>query len=200
MLLSQIESSLLEAEQLNGELSQMSVELQSSIELLAAWQGLINTLLLKNDFYNLKDLEKRTDDTAMGLFSHEQLRVNNRVVQVARYPVLIMRLYILPLLYGLLGAFAFVLRKLIDETHQLTYTRSSDTRFFLRIVLGSIAGLAIGFFFVSEPGVDNVYVTLTSLSPLALAFLAGYSVEFMFTAVDRLVNTILSDKGNKAEA
>src|ERR1700680_5228090 len=51
--------------------------------------------------------------------------------------------------------------------------------------LGVIAGLAIGWFFA--PDNKSTGAGLSALSPLALAFVAGYSVDLLFTAMDRLV-------------
>jgi len=53
----------------------------------------------------------------------------------------------------------------------------------LRILLGVVAGLAIGWFF-KPSGVEVNGVGL--VSPFALAFVAGYSVELLFTAMDRI--------------
>ncbi len=98
-----------------------------------------------------------------------------------RFVLQIIQLYILPLFYGLLGGFAYVLRNLTGEVRNLTYSAESKVNYRLRLQLGALAGLAIGWFI--NPG-----VSLGSLSPLALAFLAGYSVEVLFSGMDRLIN------------
>lgn len=89
--------------------------------------------------------------------------------------------YVLPLLYGLLGAFAFVMRRLSEEIKKLQFIEELKINYNLRIHLGALSGLAIGWFLVPEQ------ISLSALSPLALAFLAGYSVELLFTIMDRLV-------------
>ena len=93
--------------------------------------------------------------------------------------------YILPLMYGLLGAFAFVLRRLSEAIKKLEYTKESNINFSLRLHLGALSGLAIGWF--SGPVTDATIIDIGTLSPLALAFLAGYSVELLFTLMDRLI-------------
>ena len=65
------------------------------------------------------------------------------------------QLYILPLLYGLLGASAFVLRSITREIRDLTYTTESDARYRLRIQLGALAGLAVGWFLFAAPDVTT---------------------------------------------
>lgn len=99
--------------------------------------------------------------------------------------------FLLPLLYGLLGATAYVLRMLSHEVENLTYSRTSDIRYQLRIVLGALAGLAIGWFI--EP--ENA-ATFSWLSSLALAFVAGYSVEVLFAAMDRFISAFSQENPN----
>lgn len=102
---------------------------------------------------------------------------------LARTPFVLFALqgYVLPLLYGLLGACTYVLRMLSRDVRSFSYTPESHIRYKIRMVLGTLSGLAITWFF--EPGSE----TLKSLSPLALAFVAGYSVEILFAAMDRFV-------------
>ncbi len=108
-------------------------------------------------------------------------------LQEAQFGLQALQLYILPLLYGLLGAFAYVLRTLTLEIRHLTYNIESNIRYRLRIQLGALSGLAIGWF--TDPG-STVNISALSLSPLALAFLVGYSVEVFFSIMDRLIYTL----------
>ena len=103
----------------------------------------------------------------------------------AKFAIEALYSYFLPLLYGLLGAFVFILRKLAAEIKSLTYTKESNINYGLRLHLGALAGLAIGWFATPE---NSTSWTFSSLSPLAIAFLAGYSVELLFTIMDRLIN------------
>ena len=91
--------------------------------------------------------------------------------------------YLLPMLYGLLGACAFVLRKLSDEIDKLTYANDARVRYSLRLNIGLLAGLAVGWFI--KPGTGEA--SLVSLSPLALAFVAGYGSDLFFVALDKIV-------------
>jgi hypothetical protein len=109
------------------------------------------------------------------------------------------QLYILPLLYGLLGASAFVLRSITREIKELTYTPEANVRYRLRIQLGALAGLAVGWFlFVpAESAVAGSAFSVRALSPMALSFLAGYSVELLFAAMDRLIAAFSTDSASK---
>lgn len=95
--------------------------------------------------------------------------------------------YVLPGLYGVLGALAYVLR-----THQASRRRSSllDTTgdYFARVVLGLVAGVAIGLFLKPDAVNGSPEATsIATLTPVALAFLAGYAVELLFNVMDRIV-------------
>ncbi|MDO8876296.1 MAG: hypothetical protein Q8M24_14975 [Pseudolabrys sp.] len=92
--------------------------------------------------------------------------------------------YLLPMLYGLLGACAFVLRKLSDEIDKLTYANDMRVRYSLRLNIGLLSGLAVGWFIKPTASADS---TLVTLSPVALAFIAGYGSELFFVFLDKIV-------------
>jgi len=91
--------------------------------------------------------------------------------------------YLLPMLYGLLGACAFVLRKLSDEIEKLTYANDARVRYSLRLNIGLLSGLAVGWF-IKPTATDGIF---SSLSPVALAFIAGYGSELFFVFLDKIV-------------
>ena len=101
--------------------------------------------------------------------------------------------YVVPILYGLLGAFAYVLREIAKEVKSVTFSHRSRIRYSLRLSLGLLAGIAVGFIVAPDVGVGTVQegepiLTLERLGPMALAFLAGYSVELVFAVMDRIVS------------
>jgi len=105
--------------------------------------------------------------------------------------------YILPLLYGLLGAYAYILRSLTKQIQRVTFSADSLVTFRLRWPLGMLAGISVGWFF----GPDTLPPGLSALQPLAVAFLAGYSVELLFTAMDKLIGAFTaSDTPKPARA
>ncbi|CCO46334.1 conserved hypothetical protein [Vibrio nigripulchritudo SOn1] len=113
-----------------------------------------------------------------------QLELEYQANLIAAQSVLqMLQNYVLPLLYGLLGAFIFVLRSLLQQVRNLTYTASREVGYRLRLTLGCLAGMITGWLLKPEMG-DM------TLSPMALAFLAGYSIEVMFTLLDRLIDGI----------
>lgn len=87
--------------------------------------------------------------------------------------------YILPILFGTIGAVAYVIRTISDQIRTSTFATNSPTRHFMRTALGGMAGLVVGLF--------GDLSTKLSLSPLAVAFLAGYGVEALFSMFDAII-------------
>jgi hypothetical protein len=77
----------------------------------------------------------------------------------------------------------FVLRSLSNEVKKLWYV--SDIGYRLRFPLGGLSGVAITWVLSMAQTPDP----LKAVTPVAIAFLAGYSVELLFTAMDRLIVT-----------
>jgi hypothetical protein len=88
--------------------------------------------------------------------------------------------YLLPILYALLGACAYALRSISEQTLAKTYRPSHAA--FARIIIALIAGLVVGLF--------NNFTQGISLSPLAIAFLVGYAVEIFFSFLDAFLETL----------
>jgi hypothetical protein len=105
------------------------------------------------------------------------------IVVKSRQMLAVLQGYLLPLLYGWIGATAYVVRSLAREARERLYRRENDTAYTLRIFLGSLAGLAIGWFLKPED-----VTGFNAISPFALAFAAGYSVDLLFTLLDKIVN------------
>jgi len=94
---------------------------------------------------------------------------------------------LLPWAYGALGSCAYLLR----SAHYYIYQRSFDLRrkpeYFNRVLLGAISGGAI-ILFVNYL-VDDGGTTL-HLSSAALGFVAGYSTDFLFNTIERIVAAV----------
>jgi len=90
--------------------------------------------------------------------------------------------FLLPVLYGALGTCAFIMRSLFREMVDRTFDGRRTGEFVVRIFLGMLSGLTLQWLVVRSDGTVAGGVT-----PAVLAFLGGYSVEMLFTAIDRLV-------------
>ena len=87
--------------------------------------------------------------------------------------------FILPLLFGIIGAIAYIVRSISDQIKASTFSSTSPIRHLMRATLGALAGVVVGLF-------SNLSSQF-SLSPLALAFLAGYGVEPLFSMFDGVI-------------
>jgi hypothetical protein len=89
-----------------------------------------------------------------------------RVQEKASLIVGILASFVLPLLFGTIGALAYVIRAISDQIKRSTFAQSSPIRHQMCVALGALAGVVIGLF-------NTGLTTQVNLSPLALAFLAG---------------------------
>jgi hypothetical protein len=94
---------------------------------------------------------------------------------------------ILPLLYALLGACAYLLRTLDQAINDRTFTTSK--RDFPHLMVAAIAGLVVGLF-------NNFNTQAASLSPLALAFLVGYAVDVFFSFLETFLQSFRRSKAS----
>ena len=113
-------------------------------------------------------------------------------IQAGAISLEVMSLYLLPILYGLVGACAYILRTLSEQIKDRTFKFTSKVRLQLRMVLGALAGLSIAWFAQGEGATSF----LDSITPLALAFLAGYSVELLFSAMDAFIEAFSSGRAS----
>ncbi|HSF96210.1 MAG TPA: hypothetical protein VLA52_14390 [Thermohalobaculum sp.] len=95
----------------------------------------------------------------------------------------LMSTYVLPLFYGALGTVAYILRSVSRGIRERVLNASKVLNFWVRLPLGALSGVAIGWFL----NTDTLPTGWASVQPLAIAFVAGYSVELIFTAMDQLV-------------
>jgi hypothetical protein len=107
----------------------------------------------------------------------------------ADFMLVILQVYLLPILYGLLGASVFVLRKIMRGISNATYF--PDRSYLLRLALGTLSGLIIGWFIFLLPGQSIV----SAISPMAFAFLVGYNIEIVFSLMDKVIDNFTKDSG-----
>lgn len=146
---------------------------KSNIDLLGPWVKHARKISLNSTIYT---------DT-IGINSRNGDKANTAIIQEAKSFAIIIGIYILPLLYGIIGGFTFVLRDLTEDIRKLTFTKGSNTKYILRILLGAIAGLSVGLFWGDIESVQQF--GLASLSPMLLAFLGGYCVEYLLQFLEK---------------
>jgi hypothetical protein len=112
-----------------------------------------------------------------------------QAVSVVRDRILLQSAWILPFLSGLLGAAVFLMRDALDPR---TATIGS-TLSIVRLAMGGIAGIIIGWFW-TPTNATATGVGVVSSVPFGLAFVTGFSIEILFSALDR-VNRSIVDEG-----
>lgn len=105
---------------------------------------------------------------------------------------------LVPWAYGALGSCAYLLRSAHSYIYQRTFDLRRKPEYFNRVLLGAISGGAIILFvnyLVDEDG------TVLHLSSAALGFVAGYSTDFLFNTIERVVAAVFpkTDSDPKAQ-
>jgi hypothetical protein len=111
--------------------------------------------------------------------------------------------YFLPMLYGALGAMASMLRQLYRRVAERLLTPRDRRAAHIRLMLGVLTGACIGLFFNSSTGpaqATGIGGAAVTLSASAIAFLAGYGVEAVFTALDTVVSHIFRGREESRDA
>ena len=103
--------------------------------------------------------------------------------QGARSVLQVLTFYLLPLVLGLLGAIAFIVRRLLTSLEANSYMLNSGRRLGMRLALGALLGVISGIIFAP----DQLQLKAFNLTLVTSAFLMGYSVEFAFSVFDALI-------------
>ncbi len=184
-LLEKSDKLLLEVEHRVRAYQEISEDITAEYVLLKAW-GIDWSLLLE---WAPKFMElPRAENAELYDARSDELSLSS-----AKLTLKSLSSYILPLLYGLLGAYAYILRSLTKQIQRVTFSADSLVAFRLRWPLGMLAGISVGWFF----GPETLPAGLSALQPLAVAFLAGYSVELLFTAMDKLIGAFTASDSPK---
>jgi hypothetical protein len=95
---------------------------------------------------------------------------------------------LLPWAYGALGSCAYLLRSAHYFIHQRCFDLRRKPEYFNRVLLGAISGGAIILFV--DYLVNDDDGTVLHLSSAAFGFIAGYSTDFLFNTIERIVAAI----------
>ena len=153
-------------------------------------------LLAKNNNSMNDNLKKLESSVSVSRDSHGDLKTKGDVQesgkggfkrehgvrQLAELYVHVIGVYILPILYGTMGACAYIFRTLSQHVKNRTFGTETRVRLRLRLFLGALAGFSVAWFVRPDE-------TLGNIGPFALAFLAGYSVELVFHAMDAVIGS-----------
>jgi hypothetical protein len=102
---------------------------------------------------------------------------------------------VLPVLYGLLGAAAAVVRSLSRKIKQSTLAPRDLLLSWQQLALGAVMGACIGLF-VTQPSAGGQtgagLIGSVALSSSALSFVAGFGVDQVFAALEALISRIFA--------
>lgn len=101
--------------------------------------------------------------------------------------VYLVSLYISPFTYGALGAGVHILRVTEKHLRLRTFDVRRITQHRNRLVLGTLSGGVIVLFVTTGSAAD----TTTKLTGAAAGFMAGYSVDFLFAILDRILAAVV---------
>nr|WP_294507104.1 hypothetical protein [uncultured Rhodopila sp.] len=108
--------------------------------------------------------------------------------------------YILPLIFGLVGALAGTTRVIQDKILDSVLVPRDKSLLWLRVLLGGIAGAAAGLFF--DPAKVAAEITSgnsgLSVSASGIAFLAGYGAPAFFGLLDTVLARVFNLSGGRA--
>jgi hypothetical protein len=90
--------------------------------------------------------------------------------------------FVLPLLYGWLGALAYGLRTFASELRSVTFSRATHIEQKMRIPLGILAGATVGL--LIQPETLN---TIQGVTSIGIAFGLGFSVDLFFDLLEGLM-------------
>jgi hypothetical protein len=95
---------------------------------------------------------------------------------------------LLPYAYGAVGSCVYLLRSLHRHIYSRTFDRRRKPEYVNRVLLGMVSGGIIGLFLGAvKEGADHG----AQIGSSALGFLAGYNIDLLFTALERVTNSIL---------
>jgi hypothetical protein len=96
---------------------------------------------------------------------------------------------ILPMMFGLLGTLAGVMRSIYAKVRDSTLSPRDHRLSWSLLPLGAVAGLTVGLIIPPNAGSPGVSAGIT-LSAASLSFLAGYGSEFFFGMLDAALSRI----------
>jgi hypothetical protein len=128
--------------------------------------------------------EKLNKEWDRAPFGDIQIRYGTEAV--ARSNLETLRNLVLPVLYGALGAWVWLLRQRYHEVLERRIRTPVWGEYMQRVLLGAVFGAAIGYLNVKS----FLPETLANVSLIGLAFVVGYNVEVVFWLFDQMLSAM----------
>jgi hypothetical protein len=108
--------------------------------------------------------------------------------------------YVLPLFFGFVGTVASFLRDVGNKALTSTLAPRDESLAGVRLLLGAIAGIAVGLFYNPTTSAQQVTsgLGIMTLSASAIAFLAGYAADAFFNFLDNVSSRVFTLGGGSA--
>ncbi len=184
VLAEKVEGSKQALETVDQQIALNQIEIEIRVAMLDKWNGgwgwLATPFILLTPIHPA--LVGKTDP-AENSTRHQQFRA---MVLQAEFALKVLQNFILPLLYGCLGAALYVLRALATDAKEYTFDTERRIGYNLRIDKGTLCGLVIGWF------VPDSKVHDAGLPQYALSILGGYSVDIVFGLMDKIIKSLSS--------
>lgn len=158
-----------------------------------------NELLLAQNERNLSQIRNmlfwiKWPDKAAGKddAAPSEYDVAQRIISIMQGLIIVLRDFVLPMGWGFLGAALYVSRTLAEDIKTVAYAPERAIIYRSRYYMGMVAGFIVAKFFIplaGTAGTSTITATAggSTITPLALALLVGYSVEVLFTLFDKLI-------------
>ncbi len=174
---------------LNKQIETTQVEIEIRVEMLTKWSAGWAWIALP---FKAKDVgaDKKLNETNN---ASNQYQLDRTVVLKAQFVLQVLQNFILPMLYGCLGASLFVLRSLALDAKEHTFDLERQMGYNLRIYMGSLCGLVIGWFIPDAP------VQEAGMTQYSLSVLGGYSVDIVFVMMDKIIANFSGSATTRAE-
>jgi hypothetical protein len=104
---------------------------------------------------------------------------------------------ILPMMFGLLGTFVGLMRSITAKVRDSILSPRDYRLSWSLLPMGVVAGFTVGLIISPDAGSSGTG-TVGTLSATALAFLAGYGVEFYFNALDMMLMRVFPSSTKQA--
>jgi hypothetical protein len=110
--------------------------------------------------------------------------------------------YILPIIFGVVGTIASMVRSIQDKVSDSVLSPRDQTLAVMRLPLGLMAGVAVGLFFNPTTAVSQITAGagVLTLSASGIAFLAGYGADGFFRMLDSMIGRLFTLDGDQRPA
>jgi hypothetical protein len=140
-----------------------------------------NTAALRLLQFDLGEPAQDEEDELAQRFSIKDLRVEARQQSINH----LLSSYILPVFTSLLGVTVYILRRTSTSINAGQYRLYESGTYSYRITLGIVGGIVISWFSITDSS-----GVISSITPAALAFLVGYSIEVLYNVLDSIVKAL----------